>query len=164
MSTGSGVPLSWGQYLHRDCVPGATPTPGVQPSADWRVVTPGYFATMGIPLRGRDFTEADGADAPPVIIVSEALARLYWPNEDAVGKTIVPRSLGNRPRTVIGVAGDLRSFGLDGEVRPMVYYSGHGSARLRADVLVWRSALDPRSHVPCDTRNHWPHQPAGNVV
>jgi hypothetical protein len=57
-------------------------------------------------LRGRDFTEADGADAPPVIIVSEALARLYWPNDDPVGKTIVVRSLGNRARTVIGVAGD----------------------------------------------------------
>ena len=89
-------------------MPGAPVLPGVQPSADWRVVAPGYFETMGIPLRGRDFTEADGPDDPPVIVVSEALARQYWPNEDPIGKTIVPGSLGNRARTVIGVAGDVQ--------------------------------------------------------
>jgi putative ABC transport system permease protein len=76
VSTGSGIPLTSGNTRTELTVPGATVTPGVQPSADWRVVTPGYFATMGIPLRGRDFTEGDGANAPPVIIVSEALARL----------------------------------------------------------------------------------------
>jgi putative ABC transport system permease protein len=102
---------------------------------------------MGIPLRGRDFTEADVADAPPVIIVSEALARRYWPNEDPIGKTVVPSSLGNRPRTVIGVAGDLRSFGLDGEVQPMIYYSGMEAPVFGQMYLVWRSALDPQSHV-----------------
>ncbi len=131
VSTGSGIPLTSGNTLTEIVVPGAASIPGVQPSADWRVVTPGYFATMGIPLRGRDFTEADGANAPPVIIVSEALARLYWPNEDADRQDDRAASLGNSPRTVIGVAGDLRSFGLDGDVRPMVYYSGIGSARLR---------------------------------
>ena len=148
VSTGSGIPLTSGNTRTEIVVPGAASIPGVQPSADWRVVTPGYFATMGIPLRGRDFTEGDGANAPPVIIVSEALARLYWPNEDAIGKTIVPTSLGNRPRTVIGIAGDLRSFGLDGEVRPMIYYSGMEAPVFGQMYLVWRSALDPRSHVP----------------
>jgi putative ABC transport system permease protein len=111
------------------------------------VVTPGYFATLGIPPRGRDFTEADGPDAPPVIIVSEALARLYWPHEDPIGKTIVPRSLGNLPRTVIGVAGDLRSFGLDGEIRPMVYFSGMARPVFGQMYLVWRSAVDPPSYI-----------------
>ena len=112
------------------------------------MVTPGFFATMGIPLRGRDFTDADGPDGPPIIIVSEALARLYWPNEDPLGKTIIPRSLGNRARTVIGVAGDLRSFGLDGEIRPTVYYSGLEVPVFGQMYLVWRSAMDPRSLIP----------------
>ena len=148
VATGSGIPLTAGNTSTGIAVPGAAPMPGMQPSADWRVVTPGYFATMGISLRGRDFTEADGPNEPLVIIVSEALARLYWPNEDPIGKTIIPSSLGNRPRTVIGVAGDLRSFGLDGEVRPMVYYSGMEAPVFGQMYLVWRSAVDPRSHVP----------------
>jgi putative ABC transport system permease protein len=147
VSTGSGIPLTTGNTSTEIAVTGAPELPGVQPSADWRVVTPGYFATMGIPLRGRDFTEADGPDAPAVIIVSEALARLYWPNEDPIGKTIVPRSLGNLPRTVIGVAGDLRSFGLDGDIRPMVYYSGMEAPVFGQMYLVWRSAGDPQSHI-----------------
>ena len=120
----------------------------MQPSADWRVVTPGYFTTMGIPLRGREFTEADDRNAPPSIIVSEALARVYWPNEDAIGKTIMPRSLGNREHTIVGVAGDVRSFGLDGAVRPMIYYSGIAWPVFNPTYIVWRSAVDPVSHVP----------------
>jgi predicted permease len=144
----SFVPLGRGNTSTEIAVPGTPVVPGVQPSADWRVVTPGYFETMGIPLRGRDFTEADGPDAPPVVIVSEALARQHWPNADPIGKTIVPSSLGNRERSVIGVAGDVRSFGLDGEIRPMVYYSGPEAAAAFGQMyLVWRSAVDPRSHI-----------------
>ena len=148
VSTVSFVPLGRGNTSTEIAVPGVSVLPGVQPSADWRVVTPGYFETMGIPLRGRDFTEADGPDAPPVIIVSEALARQYWPNEDPVGRTIVPSSLGSRERMVIGVAGDVRSFGLDREIRPMVYYSGMEAPVFGQMYLVWRSAVDPRSHIP----------------
>jgi putative ABC transport system permease protein len=147
VSTGSGIPLTTGNTSTEIAVPGAPEQAGVQPSADWRVVTPGYFATMGIPLRGRDFTEADGPDSPAVIVISEALARLYWPYEDPIGKTIVPRTLGNLPRTVIGVAGDVRSFGLDGEIRPMVYYSGLERPVFGQMYLVWRSAVDPQSHI-----------------
>lgn len=148
VSTGSSIPFTGGGTSTEIAVPGAPAIPGVQPSAGWRVINRGYFSTMGIPLRGRDFTEADGPDAPPVIIVSEALARTYWPNEDPLGKTIVPRSLGNRPRTVIGIAGDLRSFGLDGEIQPMVYYSGIEAPVFAQMYLVWRSAVEPQSQIP----------------
>jgi putative ABC transport system permease protein len=148
VSTASGIPFTVGNTSTELSVPGTPQVPGVQPSADWRVITSGYFQTMGIPLRGRDFTEADGPEGPPVVIVSEALARRYWPNEDAIGKIVVPRSLGNKPRTVIGVAGDLRSFGLDGDVRPLIYYSGFERAVFGQMYVVWRSAGDPASHVP----------------
>jgi predicted permease len=149
VSTGSGVPFAEGGTPNTEiAVPGAPPIQGVQLSANWRVVAPGYFATLGIPLRGRDFTDADGPDAPPVIIVSEALAQLYWPNDDPIGRTIVVRSLGNRARTVIGVAGDVRRFGLDDEIRPMVYYSAMEVPVFGQMYLVWRSAVDPQSQIP----------------
>jgi putative ABC transport system permease protein len=147
VSTISFVPLGRGNTSTGIAVPGAPVLPGVQPSADWRVVAPGYFETMGIPLRGRDFTEAGGPDDAPVIIVSEALVRQYWPNEDPIGKTIVPGSFGNRARTIIGVAGDVRSAGLEAELRPMVYYSDVEVAWAGQMYLVWRSAVDPRSHI-----------------
>jgi putative ABC transport system permease protein len=146
VATSSSIPLGAINTSTEIAVPGALIEPDVQPSADWRVVTPGYFATMGVPLRGRDFMETDGPDAAPVAIVNEELARQYWPNDDPIGKTIVPGSFGNRERTVIGVAGDVRNLGLDDEIRPMVYYSG-----LEVPVqiyLVWRSDLDSRSHIP----------------
>lgn len=149
VSTGSGIPFAEGGTPNTEiAVPGAAPTVGVQLSANWRVVAPGYFATLGVPLRGRDFTQADGPDAPPVIIVSEALARAYWPNDDPIGKTIVVRSLGNRTRTVIGVAGDLRRLGLDDEIRPMVYYPAMEVPVFGQMYLVWRSAIDPQSQLP----------------
>jgi putative ABC transport system permease protein len=149
VSTGSGIPFAEGGTPNTEiAVPGAPPIAGVQLSANWRVVTPGYFATMGIPLRGRDFTEADGPDAPPVIVISEALARLYWPNDDPLGKTIVVRSLGNRARTVIAIAGDVRRLGLDDEIRPMVYYSAMEVPVFGQMYLVWRSAVNPQSQIP----------------
>ena len=61
---------------------------------------------------------------------------------------IVVRSLGDRARTVIGVAGDLRRFGLDDEIRPMVYYSAMEVPVFGQMYLVWRGAVDPQSQVP----------------
>lgn len=59
------------------------------PSIDhWQMVTPRYFETMGIPVRGRAFTDADRDGAPPVAIVSESVARRFWPNGDAIGQRI----------------------------------------------------------------------------
>lgn len=148
VSTSSSIPLGAINTSTEIEVPGAPFGQGLQRSADWRVVTPGYFATMGIPLRGRDFTETDGPDGPPVIIVTEALARELWPNEDPIGKTVIPSSLGNRERTVIGVVGDVRSFGLDFDPGPMIYYSALEAPVFLQMYLVWRSAVDPGSHIP----------------
>jgi predicted permease len=87
-------------------------------------VSPGYFATLGIPLRsGRDFTYGDDMEAPGVVTVSESLADRLWPGEDPVGKRVqFGRRRPDQPwLTVVGVAGDVRAAGLDREPRPIVY-------------------------------------------
>jgi len=65
------------------------PRPGETPTAIYRMVTPGYFQTMRLPLiRGRDVTEADTATAPGVVLINERTANEYWPGEDPIGKRI----------------------------------------------------------------------------
>jgi predicted permease len=73
-------------------------------------VSPGFFATMGIPLaRGRDFSPADGFGSAPVAIISAHLARRWWPDRDPIGRTFRLGGSGapDRDVTVVGVAGDV---------------------------------------------------------
>lgn len=84
-------------------------------------VSPDYFQTMGISLKaGRVFTEHDNAQAPKVVIANEAMARLYWPNENAVGKHVL---VGRGPALseVVGVAGDVKNMSLADETMPQMY-------------------------------------------
>jgi putative ABC transport system permease protein len=93
-------------------------------SADFGVVTDGYFQVLGIPLiRGRIFDERDGANSPHVAVISESLARDRWPNQDPIGRTI---EFGNmdgdlRLLTIVGIVGDIHEYGLDAPPRPTVY-------------------------------------------
>ena len=92
--------------------------------ADFIVATDGYFQALGIPLvRGRMFDARDGAEAPHVAVITQALARDRWPNQDPIGRTI---EFGNmdgdlRPLTIIGIVGDTHEYGLDAPPRPTVY-------------------------------------------
>src|SRR5262245_15224316 len=102
------------------------------PKAKTGGATPDYFRAMGVPLlRGRFFTEADGAEAPLVVLVNDTMARRYWPGEDPVGRRVV---LGSRERqgrvrpgaepdwtAIVGVVGDMRGQALDAEPRPELY-------------------------------------------
>jgi predicted permease len=106
-------------------IPGRPPVAaGKEPIARARFVSPNYFHTMSIPIRrGRDFTQADGPAAPGAVIISETMARQFWPNEDPIGKQIKPGYPGNPVLcTVAGVAGDVRHF-LTVEEPPVAYYS-----------------------------------------
>src|SRR5205807_1162161 len=68
-------------------IEGRPEAPGPRTYALFRIVDSNYFQIMGIPLlRGRSFTEHDRADTPPVVIISESMARRYWPNQDPLGK------------------------------------------------------------------------------
>ena len=91
---------------------------GGTPWASWRLVTPGYFATLGVPvLRGRDFNEDDltfAGDGPLQIIISERIAETLWPEEDPLGQAITLwAGQSDRPGEVIGVVGDMLERGID---------------------------------------------------
>jgi putative ABC transport system permease protein len=142
----SAIPLGAGNTAGEVQLPGRAAAPdGSQPSAAWRVVSPGYLRTLGIPLRGRDFDERDTAESQPVTIISEEMARRYWPGEDPLGKPVTLRSLGNKAYTIIGVAGDIRSFGPDTEPGPVTYVSTAVLARAVQSGLIIRTRTEPEA-------------------
>jgi predicted permease len=92
-----------------------------QRTASLRFLTPGFFATLGIPLlAGRDVAERDTNTSPYVAIVSQSLARRYWKDESPIGHRI---NIGNNDRIVIGVVGDVRFRGVERPNEPQVYCS-----------------------------------------
>ena len=96
-------------------------------SADWRPITPGFFPTVGARLlEGRNFTDADDANHPIVVIVDNLLARRAWPGESAIGKKLEIESLSRKdnPRLfaiVVGVVSHLRVHDLTRDVREQIF-------------------------------------------
>ena len=93
-------------------------------SADYVSISPDYFRVMSIPLlAGRIFNERDALTAPKVTIISQALARLYFPNQDPLGKQLIfgfPPNPGV-PREIVGIVGDIRDAALGEAPGPMMY-------------------------------------------
>lgn len=125
------------------------PAPGDETPAWFRRVTPGYFETMGISvLEGRSFDSRDHATAPRVVIVNETLARRQFPGETAVGKRIDV----NGPqspvwREIVGVAADIRNFGIRADSR-MAMYAPFEQAPTSVVFPVLRTELPPETIVP----------------
>ena len=116
-----------------------------QRNANYRSITPAYFATLRIPLKsGRAFSEFDGRDSPRVAIVSQRLATQSWPDQDPLGKRLKTGDPGAEEPwlTVVGVVADVRHSWLDKEIRPTLYVPMAQLPRLRMDVLA-RTAGDP---------------------
>jgi putative ABC transport system permease protein len=89
----------------------------------YRAVGEDYFRTLQVPLlQERAFNEQDTADSAHVAIVSESLARKYWPEASAVGKRLKPKIKGSEWRQVIGVVDDVRHWGVDVAIEPTAYY------------------------------------------
>ncbi len=101
----------------------APPDGGQWFGADWNVVAPGFFSTLRLPLaRGREFSDRDTPDSPPVAIVNEALARQFWPGGDAVGRRIeVEGDDAPQHLTIVGVSTDAHLISLGGEPEPYIY-------------------------------------------
>ena len=131
-------------------------------STAWRIVGPGYFAALDIPLRGREFSLQD-VDGPPVAIISATLAAKYFPNDDPVGRTIVMRSFSEDPLTIVGVAGDVRTFGLDQDAGFVVYGSSTQIAGWNPMSLVWRSRTMSVDSVKASLRAIDPNVPLSTV-
>ena len=91
--------------------------------ADWNIVEPGFFRTLGVRLvRGRDFEAHDTVAAPAVAIVNEAFARMAWPGEDPIGRQVeTDTDEGVRPVTVVGVAEDARFMSVASPAEPYIY-------------------------------------------
>jgi predicted permease len=126
--------------------------------AGWTFVSPGYFDVFGVPiLKGRDFSFADDASAPGVVIINDAMARRYWPTGDPLNdQLIIGRGMraayDHEPvRRIIGIVGNVRDTGLRDTARPAMYVpmaqepDGVTSVNVKLLPLVWvaRTATDP---------------------
>jgi putative ABC transport system permease protein len=132
-------------------------------SSAWRLVGPGYFAALGIRIRGREFSQQDGPESPPVCIISEELAAKYFPNDDPLGRTIIMGSFTETPHTIVGVARDVRTFGLDQDAGFVLYGSATQYAGWNPMTLVWRAAAPSVDTVKASLRSVDPIVPLSAI-
>jgi predicted permease len=126
------------------------------PQADYRLITPGYFSAMGIPVkRGREFSDADRLGQPGAIIVSEAFARRFLPGRDPLGLRIRQAGGADLPwLTVVGVVGDVRHSGLASDIQPEMFWPAAQATwgatlnrHRRAMMIVVRTTGDPAGSI-----------------
>jgi putative ABC transport system permease protein len=107
------------------------------PTAQYRMATPAYFATLGIPLiAGRTFGDDDRVGGAPVAIVSRALARRSFPGRSPIGQRLLVKDNqdGFRALEVVGLVGDVKHASLEADADPHLYVPYHQTHR---DLLVW---------------------------
>jgi putative ABC transport system permease protein len=114
---------------------------GRLPCAESRSITPDYFRAMGIRLtRGRSFTLDDTSASPPVVIVSDRMAEMFWPGQNPIGARILTQGA---TRQVVGVVGAVRHFGLDQNLTPEMYTPHAQQPSYHMMTLVVRASTDP---------------------
>ena len=143
------------------------PPPGQGPSTDVRVADAGYFQAMGIPLlRGRNFSDAEQREAKRVMLINEALARKYFPNEDPIGQRL-DVAMFEKPviTEIVGVVGNVRYDSLIDESPPAVYFP-HPELAYPFMTLVVGTDGDPTAIAPAvlrEIRTLDPNQPVADV-
>jgi predicted permease len=137
------VPLTGAQTPAPVAVAGrAVPPLSERPLANRHLVSPKYFATLGIPIRaGRDFGERDSARVPHVAIVNETFARRHFPGEDPVGRTLIT-GMGQLPSQVVGVVADVRSTTLNAPAEPDYFLPALQRPETFTNILV-RTNISP---------------------
>jgi len=119
-----------------------------QPMAQTRYISPDYFKAIGIPLRqGRFFSDQDRDKSLPVVIISEAMARRFWPRENPIGKRLTPSfHLEEGPREIVGIVGDVKASGLDVDSSAMMYLPYKQAPRPFTSFVV-RTASNPENFI-----------------
>ncbi|HET7563752.1 MAG TPA: ABC transporter permease, partial [Gemmatimonadaceae bacterium] len=121
------------------------PERGHEPFAELRVASPGYFSALRVPVEaGRDFTEQDVPGSLPVVIINQALAKQYFPNESPIGQRI---RLDTTAFTIVGVVGDVRGFRLDFAPMPALFTSYRQTSEFMPNnmAFVVRTEVPPAS-------------------
>jgi putative ABC transport system permease protein len=145
------LPLSGGNAGRGIAIEGRPdPDPANRPGAAYTVACPNILRTLGIPLKnGREFSDRDSVGAPGVVLVNEAMAKRYWPGEDAVGKRF---QIGNTVDasagwfTIVGVFADVHHSGLDRPTSPLFMrpYNQAGWPFMR---IVTKTASSPATFI-----------------
>jgi putative ABC transport system permease protein len=142
----SALPVGGGwNYLGRVFLREGQPEPPADKdtAAQWNVVQPGYFHTLGIPvIQGRDFTDRDVEGSTPVIIITQGMARQMFPNQSPLGRRIRSWRDENLYREIIGVVGEVRYFSLT-DPPPNLVYVPHRQNAWRTMILTARTLGEP---------------------
>ncbi len=145
---------------------------GSEPTAQYRAVSPGYFATLGIPLlQGRDLAPEDGPEAPHVLVVNRAFAKRYLASRNPLGARLRWTNIGfyREWHTIVGVVDNVRAFDLRADEVPVLYapYSQRTFPWLRSVSFVMRTSHDPQAIVPV-AKSHIlavdPDQPISDIA
>jgi putative ABC transport system permease protein len=119
VATNTALPFSGHGWGNGVAIEGHPSRAGEARVAQVQCISTRYFTSMGIPLmRGRDFEERDSEKSLPVAIISESMAKAYWPGEDPIGKRL---EVDGPLRTVVGIIGDVKKTGLDANEQPQLY-------------------------------------------
>lgn len=141
----SAAAISWRPFgvgsATRFAVPDRpAPAAGQEPVAEVRIVSPGLFRTLAIPMReGRDFDARDVEGRPQAVIVNESVAREFWPGQSAVGRRIAMQWGAPLDAEIVGVVGDARLVGLDTPARATLYWPA-GQVRNPSMTVLVRSS------------------------
>ena len=134
-----------GGYLGRVFLREGQPDPPASrdAQAQWTVIQPGFFQTLGVPvISGRAFTDRDLKDSPPVIILSQSMAREIFPNQNPLGRRIRSWRDENLYREIVGIVGDLRNSDLAEDPGNCVYIP-HAQDSWNSMVFAIRTQGDP---------------------
>ena len=144
--TGRGIG-AWFNMFDRPVAANQTP-----PAVAYRIASPNYFTTAGIPLRrGRLTTVEDRLDNHPSVLINEALAREYWPDGDPIGRDIYLGAPDNRifPRaTIVGIVGDTKDAGLGTDALPTVFIPTSMMPNFPFLSYIIRTSVQPMSLAP----------------
>jgi putative ABC transport system permease protein len=168
----SALPLTWSGGTNTFMPEAMALQHGVTYDANDRVVTPGYFKAMRIPLRrGRMLNDSDGKDAPLVAVINETMARKFWPNQDAIGKRFKRAGPDEKAPWVriIGIVGDVRQMSLNQPPRQEMYFpywQAKDNWMVPRDLVI-RTKSDPQSLAGAARQAVWSidrDQPVSNVM